>query len=199
MFTKVITLYTQSSPDQHELYLVSVCSYGTRNSWMLLISCFPTMMTSSSWASSMRHPPAPHCSTDTNTDLHCAFHLNDFTQNFSRGRQIKKLKWFYYFSFLRFTYNLMFPGASQSVKLYFHHHHQNLHQCRHDSRLHYELQTEYCSFQGNQWTWGDTNKQLVKHIWCIFSLFCGSCCCRSHRNHFANILIYSPAGGAVLL
>lgn len=44
---------------------VCVCFYGQMNSWMLLISCFPTMMTSSSWASSIRHPPAPHCDTQT--------------------------------------------------------------------------------------------------------------------------------------
>ena len=35
------------------------------NSCMLLMSCFPTMMMKSCWASSMRQPPGPHCSMKT--------------------------------------------------------------------------------------------------------------------------------------
>lgn len=36
------------------------------NSWMLLMSCFPTMMMKSCSASSMRQPPGPHCIIETN-------------------------------------------------------------------------------------------------------------------------------------
>lgn len=36
-------------------------THGIRNSWTLLTTCFPTMMMKSCWASSIRHPPGPHC------------------------------------------------------------------------------------------------------------------------------------------
>lgn len=38
-------------------------TYGMRISCTLLITCLPTMMTRSSCASSMRQPPAAHCSS----------------------------------------------------------------------------------------------------------------------------------------
>ena len=38
-------------------------AHGTRISCTLLMVCLPTMMTRSSCASSMRQPPAAHCSS----------------------------------------------------------------------------------------------------------------------------------------
>lgn len=61
-FTKVTTLFRLS---------VCISFYGQMNSCTLLISCFPTMMTSSSWASSMRHPPAPHCTKQWKLTAFC--------------------------------------------------------------------------------------------------------------------------------
>lgn len=40
-------------------------THGTRTSCTLLMTCLPTMMTRSSCASSMRQPPAGHCSSIT--------------------------------------------------------------------------------------------------------------------------------------
>lgn len=42
-------------------------TYGTTNSWTLLMNCFPTMMMKSCWASSMRQPPGPHYSGKAHT------------------------------------------------------------------------------------------------------------------------------------
>lgn len=44
-------------------------TYGTRTSCTLLMTCLPTMMTRSSCANSMRHPPAAHCNSTTSGEL----------------------------------------------------------------------------------------------------------------------------------